>query len=94
MQTPDTPFFLPPPLLLNKQTMRKFSTNISSASACVLDYGLQNLRKGPDGRGDEINSQLVLVCGTIRYLVGQFKVDKNNSATYYQYIELRSQILL
>ena len=40
----------------------------------VLDYGLRNLQKGPDG-GD---GQLVLLCGTIKYLAGQFKVDKTS----------------
>ena len=41
----------------------------------VLDYSLQNLQKGPDG-GDEIDGRLILVHGTIKFLAGQFKVDK------------------
>ena len=41
----------------------------------MLDYGLRNLPKGPDG-GDEIDGRLILVRGTIKFLVGQFKVDK------------------
>ena len=41
----------------------------------VLDYGLQNLQKGPDG-GDEIDGRLILVHGTVKFLEGQFKVDK------------------
>ena len=42
----------------------------------MLDYGgLQNLQKGPDG-GDEIDGQLILVRGTVKFLAGRFKVDK------------------
>ena len=42
----------------------------------MLDYGLRNLQKGPEGGGDEIDGWLVLVHGTVKYLAGQFKVDK------------------
>ena len=38
----------------------------------VLDYGLRNLKRGPDG-DYEIDGQLVLVCGTVKYLVSRFK---------------------
>ena len=41
----------------------------------MLDYGLRNLQKGPDG-GDEIDGQLILVRGTIKFFAGRFKVDK------------------
>ena len=41
----------------------------------MLDYGLRNLQKGPDG-GDEIDGQLILVRGTVKFLAGRFKVDK------------------
>jgi hypothetical protein len=41
----------------------------------VLDYGLRNLQKGPDG-GDEIDGWLILVRGTVKFLAGWFKVDK------------------
>ena len=44
---PDPPFFLPPPLL-NKH-MRKDLT--PEERQLVLDYGLRNLQKGPDGGG-------------------------------------------
>ena len=65
------PFFLPPPLL-NKH-MRKHLT--PEERQLVLDYGLQNLQKGPDG-GDEIDGRLILVRGTVKFLVVWFKVDK------------------
>ena len=68
---PDPPFFLPPPLL-NKH-MRKDLT--PEECQLVLDYGLRNLQKGPGG-GDEIDGWLILVCGTVKFLVGWFKVDK------------------
>ena len=68
---PDPPFFLPPPLL-NKH-MRKDLT--PEERQLVLDYGLRNLQKGPDG-GDEIDGQLILVRGTIKFFAGRFKVDK------------------
>jgi hypothetical protein len=68
---PDPPFFLSPPLL-NKH-MRKDLT--PEERQLVLDYGLQNLQKGPDG-GDEIDGRLILVHGTVKFLAGQFKVDK------------------
>ena len=42
----------------------------------LLGYGLQNLQKGPDRGGDEIDGQLILVHGTIKCLAGLFKVDK------------------
>ena len=42
----------------------------------VLDYGLRNLQKGPDGGGDEIDGRLILVRGTVKFLAGRFKVDK------------------
>ena len=35
----------------------------------VLDYGLQNLKRGPDG-DNKFDGQLVLVRGTIKYLAG------------------------
>ena len=41
----------------------------------VLDYGLRNLNRGPDG-DDKIDGCLILVCGPIEYMVGKFKVDK------------------
>ena len=41
----------------------------------VLDYGLRNLQKGPDG-GDQIDGWLILVRGTVKFLVVWFKVDK------------------
>ena len=41
----------------------------------VLDHGLRNLKRGPDG-DYEIDGQLVLVRGTVKYLVSGFKVDK------------------
>ena len=68
---PDPPFFLPPPLL-NKH-MRKDLT--PEERQLKLDYGLRNLQKGPGG-GDEIDGWLILVCGTVKFLVGWFKVDK------------------
>ena len=68
---PDPPFFLPPPLL-NKH-MRKDLT--PEERQLVLDYGLRNLQKGPDG-GDEIDGRLILVRGTVKFLAGRFKVDK------------------
>ena len=40
----------------------------------VLDYGLQNLQRGPNG-DDKIDGRLVLVCGTVQYLAGWFKVS-------------------
>ena len=43
----------------------------------VLDYGLQNLQKGPDG-GDEIDGRLILVRGTVTFLAGRFKFDQTN----------------
>ena len=43
----------------------------------VLDYGLRNLQKGPDG-GDELDGRLILVRGTITFLAGRFKVDKTS----------------
>ena len=68
---PDPPFFLPPPLL-NKH-MRKDLT--PEERQLVLDYGLRNLQKGPDG-GDEIDGRLILVHGNVKFLAGWFKVDK------------------
>ena len=50
------PLFLPAPLL-NKH-MRKYLT--PEERQLVLDYCLQNLKRGPDG-GDEIDGQIVLV---------------------------------
>lgn len=41
----------------------------------MLDYVLQNLKRGDDGE-DEIDDWLVLVCGTVKYLEGSSKVDE------------------
>ena len=71
MQMPDPPFFLLPPLL-NKQRRKDLTPE---ERQLVLDYDLQNLQKGPD-EGDEIDGCVVLLHGTVKFLVGQFKVDK------------------
>ena len=63
--------FLLPPLLNNH--MRRDLT--PEDLQLVLDYGLQNLNRGPDG-DNKIDGQLVLVHGTSNYLVAWFKVDK------------------
>ena len=63
--------FLLPPLLNNH--MRRDLT--PEDLQLVLDYGLQNLNRGPDG-DNKIDGQLVLVHGTSNYLVARFKVDK------------------
>ena len=63
----DPPFLLPP--LLNKN-MRKDLT--PEDGQLVLDNGLRNLKRGPDG-DYEIDGQLVLVRGTVKYLVSRFK---------------------
>ena len=64
------PFFALLPSLLNKH-MRKDLT--PEDHQLVLDYGLQNLQRGPNG-DDKIDGRLVLVCGTVQYLAGWFKV--------------------
>ena len=61
---------LPP--LLNNHTRRDLTLEDRQL---VLDYGLWILKRGPDG-GNEIDGQLVLVRGTVKYLAGRFKVDK------------------
>ena len=71
MQMPDPPFFLPPPFL-NKHMRKDLTPN---ERQLVLDYGLRNLQKGPDG-GDQIDGWLILVRGTVKFLVVWFKVDK------------------
>ena len=68
-----TPLFILPPPLLNKH-IRKDLTRPEERQL-VLDYGLRNLQKGPDG-GDEIDGWLILVRGTVKFLAGWFKVDK------------------
>ena len=47
----------------------------------LLGYGLQNLQKGPDRGGDEIDGKLIFVHGTIKYLAGLFKVEKTTIQT-------------
>ena len=64
---PDPPFFLPPPLL-NKHMRNDLLT--PEERQLVLDYGLRNLQKGPDG-GDEIDGWLILVRGTVKFLAGR-----------------------
>ena len=57
--------------LLNKYVRKDLVT--PEVRQLVLYYGIRNLKRGPD-RGDEIDSQFVLVHCTIKYLAGQFKV--------------------
>ena len=54
--------------------MRKDLT--SRERQLVLDYGLRNLQKGPEGGGDEIDGWLVLECGTINFWRASSKLIK------------------
>jgi len=59
--------------------MRKYLT--PEQCQLLFECGLWKLKKGPNGC-DEIDSWLVLVHGTVKYLVGQFKVNKTTVQPY------------
>ena len=68
---PDPPFFL---ATTSSQQAHEKGSNTTRVSTY---FGLWSAepQKGPDGE-DKIDGQLVLVLGTIKYLAGLFKVDK------------------
>ena len=53
-----------PQLNLNKHTRRDLTVQ---EHQMILDYGLWNLKKGPDG-SEEIDGWLILLPGTVKFM--------------------------
>ena len=66
---PESPVFA---TIYSQQADAKGS-NTRRPSACFV-YGLQNFKRGQIG-DEKIDGWLVLVHGTVKYLVGRFNVD-------------------